>query len=41
MTGGEAFVLPENPGIYQTGLAPNAAVETWARKKVLHKELIA
>jgi hypothetical protein len=28
MTGGEAFTQPGNPGIYPTGLAPNAAVET-------------
>jgi hypothetical protein len=41
MTGGEAFILPANPGIYPTGPALNAAAGTWSREETLHKKLIA
>jgi hypothetical protein len=41
MTGGTAFTLPANPGIYPAKLALNAAAGTWARKEALNKELIA
>jgi hypothetical protein len=40
MTGGTAFVIPVNPGIYPTGLAANAAPGTRARAEAEHKELI-
>jgi hypothetical protein len=40
MTGGTAFVIPVNPGIYPTGLAANAVPETRARAEAEHKELI-
>jgi hypothetical protein len=41
MTGGTAFTLPANPGIYPAGLALNAAAGTWSREEALHKELIS
>jgi hypothetical protein len=40
MTGGTAFVIPVNPGIYPTGLAANAVPGTRARAEAEHKELI-
>jgi hypothetical protein len=40
MTGGTAFVIPQNPGIYPTRLAANAAPGTRARAEAEHKELI-
>jgi hypothetical protein len=40
MTGGTAFVIPVNPGIYPTRLAVNAASGTRARVEAEHKELI-
>ncbi len=40
MTGRPAFVIPENPGIYPTRLAVNAALGTRARVEAEHKELI-
>jgi hypothetical protein len=40
MTGGTAFVIPVNPGIYPTRLAANAAPGTRTRAEAEHKELI-
>ena len=40
MTGGTAFVNPDNPGIYPADLAVNAAAGTRARAEAEHKELI-
>jgi hypothetical protein len=39
MTGGTAFNILENPGIYPTTLAANAAAGTRARAEAEHKEL--
>jgi hypothetical protein len=41
MTGGTAFVIPANPGIYPAGLQANAKAGTWAREEAIHKELVA
>ncbi len=41
MTGGTAFTLPTNPGIYPAGLALNAVAGMQAKEEALHKELIA
>jgi hypothetical protein len=40
MTGGTAFVVPVNPGIYPAGSTVNAAPGTRARPEAEHKELI-
>jgi hypothetical protein len=40
MTGGTAFIIPVNPGIYQTRLAANAESGTRTRAEAEHKELI-
>jgi hypothetical protein len=40
MTGGTAFINPENPGIYPVSLAINALAGTRARAEAEHKELI-
>ncbi len=39
MTGGTAFINPENPGIYPVGLEINALAGTRARGEAEHKEL--
>jgi hypothetical protein len=39
MTGGTAFPIPANPGIYPTTLAANAAAGARARAEAEHKEI--